>query len=376
MKRITLLTLFVALMSFATQAQENTYNMVIEMTDGTKITVSPDDISTLTFNNGELTVTGLELGELIETLATKEDLEHLRQEMYAFVDNFRYEDSQFFEPLADFFDKSYWDREDIGEALVEFLEAFSALAKENQNHIYFLEERHDADITELKELIKSLIKRIEALESGSSDKHATVDLGLPSGTLWATCNVGANSPEEYGLYFAWGETEGYTGDTSDGRSFDWASYKWCNGNGDTLTKYCTNSNYGYNGFTDGLTELLPEDDAATANWGSEWRMPSKEQFEELINSSYTTTEWTTLNGVNGQNITSKSNGNSIFLPAAGYRYDASLDNTHSYGLYWSRSLSAYGTSNAHYLYFVSGGIYTTVYYRSIGQSVRPVRAQN
>lgn len=387
MKRITLLTLFVALMSFATQAQENSYNMVIEMTNGTKITLGPDDISSLTFNNGELTVTGLELGELIETLATKTDLEQFRQEMYAFVENFRYEDDQFFRPLADFFDKSYWNREDIGEALVEFLEAFNALAKENRDNISILEEKHYADITELKELIKSLIKRIEALESGSSDKHATVDLGLPSGTLWATCNVGANSPEEYGLYFAWGETEGYTGDSSDGRSFDWPSYKWMNAGQSSMeqiNKYTIADGqtsgcwYDSNGtfIGDGLTELLPEDDAATANWGSEWQMPSNKQFEELINSSYTTTEWTTLNGVNGRLITSKSNGNSIFLPAAGFRFDTGLYAAGSYGDYWSRSLTPSYSDNARYLYFYSGRIYTDAYGRYYGQSVRPVRAQN
>lgn len=362
MKRITLLTLFVALMSFATQAQENTYNMVIEMTDGTIITVCPDDISTLTFNNGELTVTGLELGELIETLATKEDLEHLRQEMYAFVDNYHYEDSQFFEPLADFFDKSYWDREDIGEALVEFLEAFNALAKENRDNISILEEKHYADITELKELIKSLIKRIEALESGSSDKHATVDLGLPSGTLWATCNVGATSPEEFGGYYAWGETE-------EKDVYDWSTYKY--GTYNKLTKYATQG-YGNNGFFDDLTELLPEDDAATTNWGSDWQMPSIEQFEELINSSFTTTEWTTQNGVNGRLITSKSNGNSLFLPAAG----DDEGNEGSIGHYWSRSVYANFPNNAKKISFKSDYIDSYDSTRYYGMSVRPVRAQN
>ncbi|MBR6016482.1 MAG: hypothetical protein IK067_05060, partial [Prevotella sp.] len=99
--------------------------------------------------------------------------------------------------------------------------------------------------------------------------HEYVDLGLPSGTLWATCNVGAETPEDYGLYFAWGETVGYTGDTSDGRLFDWANYKWCDGSNTTLTKYCNNSEKGKDGFTDDKTVLDPEDDAATANWGED-----------------------------------------------------------------------------------------------------------
>ena len=134
------------------------------------------------------------------------------------------------------------------------------------------------------------------------DPSTYVDLGLPSGTLWATCNIGANSPEEYGDYFAWGETEGYN---SGKTSFNWLTYKWCKGSETTMTKYCGNSSYGYNGFTDELTELDLEDDAAYVNWGPAWRMPSIEQCEELINSSYTTTDWTIQNGVYGRKITSK-----------------------------------------------------------------------
>jgi hypothetical protein len=95
-----------------------------------------------------------------------------------------------------------------------------------------------------------------------------VDLGLPSGTLWATCNIGANSPEEYGYYFAWGETEGY----NDGKTtFDWSTYKWCNGSYDSLTKYKYSSSYGT---YDYKTELDLDDDAAYVNWGAEWCMPS------------------------------------------------------------------------------------------------------
>ncbi len=215
--------------------------------------------------------------------------------------------------------------------------------------------------------------------------HEWVDLGLPSGTLWATCNVGASSPEDYGLYFAWGETQGYTGDTSDGRSFDWASYKWMNAGqsiwsqinkytfADGQTDACWYSDDTFVG--DGLRELLPEDDAATANWGSGWRMPTIAQIEELINSAYTSTEWTTQNGVNGRKITSKRNGNSIFLPAAGGRHGTSLDYAGSDGYYWSRSLDTYYSDGARYLRFGSGYISTYSYYRYCGQGVRPVRVQ-
>lgn len=203
------------------------------------------------------------------------------------------------------------------------------------------------------------------------EQHAYVDLGLPSGTLWATCNIGAENPEDYGDYFAWGETEGYN---SGKTSFDWSTYKWCEGSENTMTKYCTNSNYGFNGFTDDKTELDLEDDAAYVNWGLAWRMPSIEQCEELINSNYTTTEWTTQNGVNGRKITSKTNGNSIFLPAAGYRGNSSLNTAGSYGNYRSRMLDTSILSDARDLGFGSNNIYMYNFGRYDGQSVRPVRS--
>ena len=198
-----------------------------------------------------------------------------------------------------------------------------------------------------------------------------VDLGLPSGTLWATYNIGATSPEDYGDYFAWGETEGY----NDGKTtFDWSTYKWCEGSESTMTKYCTDSSYGYNGFTDEKTELDLEDDAAYVNWGPAWRMPSDEQLKELVNESNTIVEWTTQNGVNGYKITGKTNGNSIFLPAAGYREDSSPFRAGSYGVYWSRTLYSDGPYLACYLYFNSSFIDLYRDYRYYGRSVRPVRS--
>ena len=200
-----------------------------------------------------------------------------------------------------------------------------------------------------------------------------VDLDLPSGTLWATCNVGASSPEDYGDYFAWGETEGYN---SGKTNFDWSTYKWCNGVEDSMTKYCHDSRYGYNDFTDNKTELDPEDDAAYVNWGSGWRMPSYEQCEELINSNYTTTEWTTLNGVYGLKITSKTNDNSIFLPASGHRFRVLLNYAGSFGYYWSRTYNL----NSDIAWYWGGGstgmgVSCTMDNRCMGNSVRPVRNQ-
>ena len=160
-----------------------------------------------------------------------------------------------------------------------------------------------------------------------------VDLGLPSGLLWATRNVGATSPEDYGDYFAWGET-------SPKSIYDWSTYRYCNGDYDQLTKYCSRSSYGYNGFTDNLTTLQPGDDAASANYGG--RTPTKEEWQELMD--HTTSQWTTQNGVNGLRFTG-SNGNSLFLPAAGFRGDSSLDDDgiDGYGIdgdYWSSSLNS------------------------------------
>ena len=202
------------------------------------------------------------------------------------------------------------------------------------------------------------------------DLHEYVDLGLPSGTLWATCNIGANSPEEYGDYFAWGETNGNDNNKTE---FDWNTYKYCEGTLETLTKYNNYSGNGYNGFTDNLTELELTDDAAYANWGSNWCIPSKDQFTELINSDYTTSEWTTMKNVYGRKITSKINGNSIFLPAAGYRNGMSIYQEGTNGCYWSHSLYTNYSNYAHYLFVYSENMYSYIYNRCDGQSIRAVR---
>lgn len=218
------------------------------------------------------------------------------------------------------------------------------------------------------------VSEVDSVEFVTQVHQKYVDLGLPSGTLWATCNVGANSPEEYGDHFAWGETTGYI---SGKTYFNWSTYKYCKGSENTLTKYCSTSDYGFNGFSDTLTELLPEDDAATANWGRDWQMPSFDQLKELYNSSYTTMEWTSQNGVYGRKITSKSNGNTIFLPAAGRIVDASFSFVGMYGEYWSRSLN---TSESHRAYMVGfDSNYINMYSGprgGIGYPVRPVRVKN
>ena len=192
-----------------------------------------------------------------------------------------------------------------------------------------------------------------------TDNHEWVDLGLPSGTLWATCNLGANSPEEYGDYFAWGETE-----PKD--VYNWSTYKWCNGTEYSLTKYCTDSSYGA---VDNKTELDPKDDAAYVNWGENWRMPTKDQLEEL--QTECTWTWTTQNGVNGRLVIGP-NGNSLFLPAAGSRYVSSLYDAGSWGYYWSRMLYSSIPVDAYDVHFFSEGVFWDNLNRYFGFSVRAV----
>jgi len=198
--------------------------------------------------------------------------------------------------------------------------------------------------------------------TGKENGHEWVDLGLS--VKWATCNVGASSPSEYGSYFAWGET-------SPKSDYSWKNYKF-RVSGDsydnvTFSKYNTKSD---RGSVDNKTSLDSSDDAARANWGGKWRMPTKVEFDELkSNCTYT---WTTQGGKNGYKVTSKKNGNSIFLPAAGYRRGTSVYYAGSYGLYWSSSLY---TDYPHYawrLLFGSSDFSTSNDNRYNGFSVRPV----
>ena len=176
--------------------------------------------------------------------------------------------------------------------------------------------------------------------NGTENGHEYVDLGLS--VKWATCNVGASGskPEDYGDYFAWGETE-------------------------PKTSYSV-SNYSY---TDNPTTLPLSADAARANWGGSWRMPTRAEQDELREQC--TWTWTTQNGVNGYKVTG-TDGNSIFLPAAGYRDYSSLNDAGSLGNYWSSSLDSDTPSNAYGLGFYSGRVYRFYDYRRYGRSVRPV----
>ena len=177
-----------------------------------------------------------------------------------------------------------------------------------------------------------------------------VDLGLS--VKWASCNVGAESPEEYGDYFAWGETT----TKSDYSSSTSVTY------GLSISELESRGIIGADG------NLTAAYDAATANWGGNWRMPTLDEMKELLDEC--TWEWTTMNGVYGRKVTGP-NGNSIFLPAAGYRYDTSLYFAGSGGYYWSATPGS-GSNCAYYLFFYSGNGGWDGYYRYYGFTVRPV----
>jgi len=170
-----------------------------------------------------------------------------------------------------------------------------------------------------------------------------VDLGLTSHNLWATANIGATNSDTsiswYGQYFAWG-------DIYPSMFYNWESYKFCADSSDNLIKYCDNTNYGYNGFTDVLNILEPSDDVANAVYGGDWRIPSTEDFEELLNE--TEIEWITdyqgIMGLNG--YTFSKNEETLFLPMAGYSYYDSNSQTSEInedsGNYWTSEITLNG----------------------------------
>ena len=196
--------------------------------------------------------------------------------------------------------------------------------------------------------------------SGIDNGHAYVDLGLPSGTLWATTNVGAATPEQSGDYFAWGETQPKT-------IYNSSTYIFSDAKGKTFYKYNTDAS---KGVIDNKTNLDSIDDAASVNWGSTWRTPTYVELSEL--NSNCIWVWTSVNGVKGQRVTSKKNGNSIFLPATGYMSGKTHSNYGMIGYYQSSSLRTHIADNAYYFYFRSSYVGTSSVVRQYGLTVRPV----
>lgn len=215
--------------------------------------------------------------------------------------------------------------------------------------------------TDLTQILILTLK--EKRKSGSINGHDWVDLGLS--VNWATCNVGASSPSEYGSYFAWGETKPTI-------EYTWENYKFRVTGDDkdnvTFNKYNT---YSKHGTVDKKKKLELSDDAARQNWGGSWRMPTVEELKELREECVWT--WTTQGGQNGYRVTSKTNGNSIFLPAAGYRSGNVLYEAGTIGYYWSPSINTVNSYNAWNVRFTSDGVYRSDSYRRyLGFSVRPV----
>ena len=217
---------------------------------------------------------------------------------------------------------------------------------------------------------KAVVEAYLGSEKIWSRGYEWIDLGLPSGLLWASTNVGAEKPEDFGLYFAWGETQGYSGIT-DTKKFNWSDYELCGGSSSTLTKYNNNSSYGT---VDNLTVLEQVDDAAYVSDNS-CRMPTEADLEELI--ANTTSIWETLNGVEGRRFTSKTNGNSIFVPAAGSWNKGSVYDVGSNGILWSSSLDENSSRYGRNLTLQSRG-YADIFssYRCDGYSIRAVKSIN
>ena len=180
----------------------------------------------------------------------------------------------------------------------------------------------------------------------SSDGVEAVDLGLS--VKWANMNVGAKKESGFGTYFAWGETQ-------PKEYYSWKTYAWSRGDSQFLTKYST---------TDKRTQLALADDAARTNLGGEWRMPTVDEYEELIANC--TWQWITKDGVNGYKVTSKKTGNSIFLPITGCRFYADIQLRGVSGIYWTSSLYTANPNKAWCLEFNVSDI--SVYYGNLSSN--------
>lgn len=268
----------------------------------------------------------------------------------------------------------------------DYVQENDSVYKITLHDVYFNSNKHDSlliwmevkDFSQNSNILKWEKKdTTQSLPvSGQIAGHDYIDLGLPSGTLWATYNVGATKPTEFGNYFAWGETE-----PKD--VYDWNTYKYAKVSLtedvlqkwqlDTLTKYNTGKEYP--GTIDDFTTLLPEDDAATANWGGEWRMPTNEELKELTENCEF--NWTEINEVSGTKFTAK-NGNFVFFPAAGYRYNSRISNSVGInGVYWSSSLFEEEDDDAyHFILSTKSGYSFAPIERRNGLSVRPVVNKN
>lgn len=199
----------------------------------------------------------------------------------------------------------------------------------------------------------------EVATTGTLAGHEWVDLGLS--VNWATCNIGASKSEEYGDYFSWGEL-------STKVSYEWTTYSMCKGSDTKLTKYCNISKYGDSDFTDNLTTLESSDDAATANWGKDWRVPTRAEFQELLDKC--TWSWKD-NGYEVKGV----NGNTIFFPLPGSKSARALFDDGKRGEYWSNSLNTDYPCYAYEIFLDSIDHIINYQNRHYGSSIRPVCAK-
>jgi Fibrobacter succinogenes major domain (Fib_succ_major). len=341
------LTVFVLISCIVTlNAQDDGHTMTVEMNNGTKLSLNTDEVKEVTFADGKIVVSG---ADLMRTIGHMSD--SLKLSLYRIDDLER-------TILDSLITNSYRieNLKDKISSLGDTISRYRTLIEKNRNLI---------------EYNKALIDSYHG--SNAEQNHEYVDLGLS--VKWATCNVGATKPEEYGDYFAWGETEPKT-------DYRWFYYKWCNceyGTGIlTLTKYCNNSEFGNNGFTDTKTTLDPEDDVAHVQWGGTWRMPTMADWDELRKNciwTWYSSDNTEFNGVAGYKVTSNIAGyrdRFIFLPAAGSRENTSPYNAGTLGNYWSSTLYTESPIWAWFIVFESSREFAYENARNYGRSVRPV----
>ena len=235
-------------------------------------------------------------------------------------------------------------------ALLPFMALSSSAQSTKKGDVNEDEAVDISDVVELVNIILNGSGGQSYLNCPDNHHPHMIDLGLPSETKWACCNVGATAPEGNGGYYAWGETE-------EKEVYDWSTYIHCDGTSST----CHDLGSDISG---------TEYDVAHVKWGGNWCMPTLDDINELINNC--TSEWTTLNGVNGTKFTSNINGNSIFLPATGTYWPSGLNGAGKNSDYWSSTVGDSGPDYASKLYFESGGGLLVDVIRYVGQSVRPV----
>ena len=358
MKKLFLLTAFVCLLSVICQAQKK-YEMVIEKTDGTNIVVNTEDIIRTYFRERTGGETPHAAIDIVGTWYVYEsDIAGL-DGIWTFNADGTGTIEEFYHGESEGVDKMTYEL--TGTRLLIYLEG-----EEDDPLEFDINVVSENEFTWTDGHDTLTFKRQGDNGGGGGDQQAyltcpdsnhphMIDLGLPSGTKWACCNVDTDHPENqsptnYGGYYAWGETETKT-------TYEWTTYTHCDGSSSTSHDL-------------GSDIAGTQYDVAHEKWGGSWVMPSKTLQDELRENC--SSEWMSVNGVNGRIFTG-SNGGSIFLPAAGYRWNGVLSYAGSYGYYWSSTQYPSYSNDAYYLDFLSGSAYWYGnYYRINGLTVRPV----